>query len=347
LWDGCDDTAHKYGHGLIYCSPDTRKLLGELKLAPDFEDSTGQLDFVHRAGGGSDIYFVRNTSARAMDTIATFRVDGRIPEFWDALDGSITAQQAFTTDQGRTHVPIHLEPFGSIFVVFSQPAEVHVTQVLKDGVESPFTEVVGSEATGYRVQHAEAGTYCLKLSDGRELTLQVNPSHSKQLPPDRWTISFQSGRGAPTGSQPLTSIQKKTATDFRSWSESPMPEVRYFSGTATYRTSVDVQRIGGQRFILILGGLHEICTVRVNGQNLDTLWAMPYRLDITNSLHDGDNMLELEVTNLWPNRIIGDAQPSAIEKYTHTNIRKFTAASPLLPSGLVGSVALETVPPQH
>jgi hypothetical protein len=70
---------------------------------------------------------------------------------------------------------------------------------------------------------------------------------------------------------------------------------------------------------------------------------MPYRLNITGSLAEGKNTLELDVTNLWPNRIIGDAQPSATQTYTKTNIRKYTANSPLLPSGLIGPVALETI----
>ena len=70
---------------------------------------------------------------------------------------------------------------------------------------------------------------------------------------------------------------------------------------------------------------------------------MPYRLDITAALAPGRNTIELEVTNLWPNRIIGDAQPFARRTYTQTNIRKYTAASPLLPSGLIGPVTLETV----
>jgi hypothetical protein len=72
---------------------------------------------------------------------------------------------------------------------------------------------------------------------------------------------------------------------------------------------------------------------------------MPYRRDITSLLRDGRNALELDVTNLWPNRIIGDAQPSAGRPYTHTNIRKYTADSPLLPSGLVGPVSLEVERP--
>ena len=60
-------------------------------------------------------------------------------------------------------------------------------------------------------------------------------------------------------------------------------------------------------------------------------------------LHDGSNTIELDVTNLWPNRILGDAWPSAKETFTRTNIRKYTADSPLLSSGLIGAVTIETV----
>jgi hypothetical protein len=60
-------------------------------------------------------------------------------------------------------------------------------------------------------------------------------------------------------------------------------------------------------------------------------------------LKDGTNSIELDVTNLWPNRIIGDAQPSTSDAYTKTNISKYTSDSPLLPSGLVGPVTIETI----
>jgi len=347
LWDGCGNTAHPYGHGLIYCAADTRQLLSTLKLAPDFDDPTGQLDFVHRAVGTTDMYFVRNASNHAVDTTATFRIDGRAPELWNAIDGSITPQRAFTSESGRTRMPLHLAPFGSVFVVFTQPAGLHITQVLKDGQESPGVAIDGNESTGFHLQHAGAGTYQLKLSDGRQLTQHIGAPDVRNIPASQWTISFQPGRGAPANSQPLSAIQPRMKTAFQSWSESPLPGVKYFSGTATYRTKVDLPQTAGQHFILTLKDLHEICTVRVNGQNLGTIWAMPYRLDITAGLRNGSNTLELEVTNLWPNRIIGDAQPSATEKFTRTNIRKYTATSPLLPSGLVGSVTIEAIPVQH
>jgi len=62
---------------------------------------------------------------------------------------------------------------------------------------------------------------------------------------------------------------------------------------------------------------------------------------VDNLLHAGENVIEVDVTNLWPNRLIGDAQPGTGKPYTWTNIRKYTAESPLLPSGLLGPVTLK------
>jgi hypothetical protein len=60
-------------------------------------------------------------------------------------------------------------------------------------------------------------------------------------------------------------------------------------------------------------------------------------------LHPGDNTLEVEVTNLWPNRLIGDAQPGVKHSYTWTNIKTFKSSSPLLTSGMLGPVMLKPV----
>jgi hypothetical protein len=155
------------------------------------------------------------------------------------------------------------------------------------------------------------------------------------LPASHWTFNFQAERGAPTGSLAITT--------FASWSESATPEIRYFSGTATYRTTFSVSQKQDQRTLLTLTDLHAICSVRVNGRDAGTIWAIPYELDITRAVRRGQNRLELAVTNLWPNRIIGDAQPDATQRYTHTNIRKYRATSPLLPSGLIGPVSIKTL----
>ena len=59
------------------------------------------------------------------------------------------------------------------------------------------------------------------------------------------------------------------------------------------------------------------------------------------TLKPGKNRLEIRVTNLWPNRLIGDQQLPPEQRRTRTNIRKYKKDSPLLPSGLLGPVKLE------
>jgi hypothetical protein len=148
----------------------------------------------------------------------------------------------------------------------------------------------------------------------------------------KWTVSFEPGRGAPAST---------TMTELTDWSKSADPGIRYFSGTATYRNEFSLAGVPAAGMTVSLSDLHEIATVRVNGKAAGTIWALPYRLAVPASLlHPGSNTIELEVTNLWPNRIIGDLQPGVTVPITHTNIRKYTAQSPLLASGLIGPVTL-------
>ena len=88
--------------------------------------------------------------------------------------------------------------------------------------------------------------------------------------------------------------------------------------------------------------MREVAEVSVNGRERHTLWKRPYRVDITSALKPGANRLEIRVTNLWPNRLIGDLQPGA-RKYTFTAREVYHADSPLLPSGMLGPVSVEVL----
>ena len=148
-----------------------------------------------------------------------------------------------------------------------------------------------------------------------------------------WTVSFQSGLGAPG---------QTTFNELKSYTESDDPAIKYFSGTATYRNTFkiskkDLKQEG--RFILDLGQVGCLAEVIVNGQKLGTLWKNPYTIDITDALRKGENHLELKVVNLWVNRLIGDLQPDCKQKYTYCSFDKFYRAdSPLQPSGLITPV---------
>ncbi|MFA6174117.1 MAG: glycosyl hydrolase [Kiritimatiellales bacterium] len=111
-----------------------------------------------------------------------------------------------------------------------------------------------------------------------------------------WDISFPPGKQAPAGI---------TLPQLISWSESTDDGVKYFSGTATYRTEFDWKPDAGET-VLNLGTVKNVAEVSLNGQPLGTLWKPPYQVDVTGVLKPGKNNLEIKVTNLWPNRLIGD-----------------------------------------
>jgi hypothetical protein len=149
--------------------------------------------------------------------------------------------------------------------------------------------------------------------------------------------------------------------------------VRYFSGTATYRTKLDIPQdrfAARQSLHLNLGDVQVIAEVKLNGQDLGILWKPPFRADVTKLARPGANDLEVRVTNLWPNRLIGDEQHpddcSVDGKWTSGGIRawpewllrgqprpeprRLTFAAlkhynkddRLLPSGLLGPVTVVT-----
>jgi hypothetical protein len=63
-------------------------------------------------------------------------------------------------------------------------------------------------------------------------------------------------------------------------------------------------------------------------------------MDISRAARAGANDSEIAVVNLWPNRMIGDAILPEEKRLTETNLHKFSAATPLYPSGLVGPVVV-------
>ena len=70
------------------------------------------------------------------------------------------------------------------------------------------------------------------------------------------------------------------------------------------------------------------------------VWHAPYRVDATAALKPGANQVTVTVTNVWVNRLIGDLQPDATNKYTFSTWKAYKADTPLLPCGLLGPVAI-------
>ena len=112
------------GKGKVYAGQSAADALTAMHLAKDFDftkaDGSTRLEFVHRKVSGTDIYFIDNRSDKRITAEATFRLDGREPEFWRAETGK-SSPASFSIAKGSTTVPMSLEPWGTVFVVFSKP----------------------------------------------------------------------------------------------------------------------------------------------------------------------------------------------------------------------------------
>lgn len=125
-----------------------------------------------------------------------------------------------------------------------------------------------------------------------------------------------------------------------SWTENIDADIKYFSGTAIYENKFQINSpIGGRGAVIDLGDVKHIAEVIINGKNVGTAWKKPFKLDISEAIKTGENSIEIKVTNLWVNRLIGDSQPNA-KKTTFTTIPFYRKDSPLLPSGLLAPITV-------
>ena len=115
---------HQVGKGTVYAGQSLDDVFNALKVAPDFDytkpESDTRLLFVHRKLADGDLYFVDNRNDRDETVDATFRVTGKAPELWHPETGK-TEPASYQIADGRTTVPLHLEPWGTVFVVFRKP----------------------------------------------------------------------------------------------------------------------------------------------------------------------------------------------------------------------------------
>ena len=346
LWSGsAEGSSVHYGKGTIYCTQNAHQAFAAMQLVPDFtyrsSDAAASFDFVHRRTASADIYFVRNARNVATSATFAFRATGRAPEIYDTDTGSITPLLVYRSSKEQTEIPLSIPAQGSLFIVFDRSIARHAVDLACDG-RSIFPSIqqgigVFASASPVPSLESESAAACtLTFTDGSKQTLAPSATTSNPQLASSWLINFPSGWGAPP------SI---TMTTLQSWTDSPDPGVRYFSGTATYHNTIEVppSLLGsGRQIWLDLGDVREIATVSVNGKQLRTVWYPPYLVRIDSALHAGANQLSINVINLWPNRLIGDLQPGAVQ-YTKTNVHAYKADSPLLPSGLLAPVRVYVI----
>jgi hypothetical protein len=173
-----------------------------------------------------------------------------------------------------------------------------------------------------------------------------------------WQVRFDPKWGGPADAVTFASLED--------WTKRPEEGIKYYSGTATYRTSFQFHRSEFSPAIwLDLGKVAVMAEVHLNGKNLGILWKPPFRVEVTDAVKEGENTLELRVINLWINRQIGDehlpedsdrnpngtlkswppwvqeGKPSPTGRYTFTDWRLWKKDDPLVESGLLGPVTIQ------
>jgi len=352
LWGNCDGKnvlEHRYGGGKIIWGRSLREILLARGIRPDFHytskrdpalrepEGAADLDFIHRRTPEADIYFIRNKKMRPESVNAHFRVSAKAPELWFPDTGTILAQSVYEQTLEGVRIPLQLAPMDSLFVVFRKPVSRPHLVSLDPGIN--VTKVTEREV---QVSAFENDSYKIKTSDGHSIKIEINqvPSAMKLIGP--WKVYFPAGWGAP---------DSVIFRELKSWTEHENPGIRCFSGTACYKTEFEIPRqwLGnGKKLYLDLGQIWAVGEVRLNGRSLGIVWKPPYRVEITEAVRVGQNKLEIEITNTWANRLVGDAQLPPGQRYCRTNITasgtpgKPWKGIPLRKSGLLGPVELVT-----
>ena len=149
VWGTATDSegSHPYGTGKVMWGKTARQVLAEMGIAPDFEadGSSAALDYIHRSIEGREVYFISNQQPQPVAAMCTFRVSGRQPELWDAVAGTTRPATAFLQADGRTSIPLELDPCGSVFVVFNEviPATRQGTTTANYPKYEPLIEISG------------------------------------------------------------------------------------------------------------------------------------------------------------------------------------------------------------
>ena len=263
-------------------------------LAPDFS-SDAPLRSIHRRDGKTHLYFVANTTAKALRTECQFRVTGLQPELWDPLTGKCRTLPQFTSGQNLTTIPMEFAANQSFFVLFRQRA---------------------ARTT------ATASNF---------------PKLTPALPLEgKWDVHFDPAWGGP---------ESIIFPDLADWTKRPEPGIRNYSGKAIYRKQFRApEDLTRSTLRLDLGSVDVIASITLNGRPLGTVWCPPWQVDVpANLLKPEGNHLEIEVANLWPNRLIGDSALPVEQRRTWTTSNPFKPESPLMPSGLHGPVSFLSV----
>ncbi len=280
------------------------------------------LMFAHRTAADADIYFLANMQDRPLATRLNFRVTGKAPHIWNAMDGQVRAVNEYDVREKTTEMPVRLAPFESAIVVFSGAPDTHVRHTDFRTLLTP-TEALADRN----------GTH---MCDGR--AIQVDGIPAPHLVAGDWQLQLGE--------------TKKSLRRLESWTDDPA--TKHFSGTGVYTVNFELPAAyiaPDLQLELSLGDLGNIAEVELNGSPAGIIWMRGQTLDATRLLRAGTNQLRVKVTNTLINRVSAwktapPLPPDLAAIYggglrdENKGMRDLYGFTPLPRSGLLGPVTL-------
>jgi hypothetical protein len=321
LWadtDGVTKTQHAFGKGMIYSGLALNEILLRLHTEADFASSGSPENppaWVHRRLSNADVFFVVNQADNPIDLNARLRAVGDSVELWKPMDDSvesISLKKVTDIDLRTGNRQPGLQP-----AAYAQMPGFTTVKLNLAAREAVFVLV----CRGAKEHSGSPG-----FVTSKSLATLSGP----------WSVAFPPNLGAPAGAK---------FSALTSWTENSDPGIRYFSGTATYSSNFTpstqtLQRRADERIVLHFNQVRDIAEVKLNGKPVGAVWAPPYDIDVTGALRSGVNMLQIEVTNEWTNRLLGDIDNPARSILHVDSPFRFGPVPSLQESGLIGDVSL-------
>jgi len=222
----------------------------------------------------------------------------------------------------------------------------------------PEAEISADSQNKVILSARKKGNYELITANGKTMIINVQSNSVLKKIVGPWKVFFDPAAGGPG---------EVTFSTLDDWSKRPENGIKYYSGTAIYKTTfIAPASINTSRVKLNLGKVLVMAEVKLNGKNLGTLWKPPYDVDITDAIKTGENRLEIKLVNLWVNRQVGDenlpedsnrkpdgtlkswpdwvlkGKASPTGRFSFTSWRLWKKDDPLAESGLLGPVTVQT-----
>ncbi|WP_316767331.1 glycosyl hydrolase [Pedobacter frigiditerrae] len=263
--------------------------------------SAKNIAYTHRQENSKDIYFISNQENKKRELYINLRNGKKSVQIYDAVSNTYSKAHRVNNYFSGTSLSLNLYPNQSVFIILDTP---EVYSFYSESAEKQWKDAKG------------------------ERTINTGIDISKS-----WQVKFNPSYGGPS-----TPVEFKTLTDWTLYADSA---IKYYSGTASYTKTFNYEGKTTDKVWIDLGAFSSIAEVKINGIDCGTLWTAPFELNISKALKQGENQIEIQITNTWANRLIGDSKLPVDKRITNTTAPFRLGGKPLNPAGLFGPVTLK------